>query len=92
MNLNDLCLGCIKEKGGKKVCPHCGYDNTAHNEQPQYIKPGTILNGKFLVGKGLGHGGFGITYLGFDLNLDIKVAIKEYLPSSLASRTQNEES
>ena len=35
----------------------------------------------------LGVGGFGITYLGFDDNLNQAVAIKEYLPSAFAIRT-----
>ena len=34
----------------------------------------------------LGAGGFGITYLAFDTNLEKRVAIKEYLPSSVAVR------
>ena len=34
----------------------------------------------------LGLGGFGMTYLGFDHNLDKAVAIKEYLPSDIATR------
>lgn len=34
----------------------------------------------------LGSGGFGITYLGHDHNLDKAVAIKEYLPNDLAVR------
>ena len=34
----------------------------------------------------LGQGGFGITYLGWNIALDIPVAVKEYLPSDLATR------
>ena len=37
----------------------------------------------------LGHGGFGITYLGWNMALDIPVAIKEYLPADLAMREQD---
>ena len=37
----------------------------------------------------LGSGGFGITYLGYDHNLDKAVAIKEYLPNDLAVRADN---
>ena len=37
----------------------------------------------------LGSGGFGITYLGYDHNLDKAVAIKEYLPNDLAIRGDN---
>ena len=37
----------------------------------------------------LGHGGFGITYLGWNVTLDIAVAIKEYLPADLAVREQD---
>ena len=37
----------------------------------------------------LGHGGFGITYLGWNLALDIPVAIKEYLPADLATRERD---
>ncbi len=37
----------------------------------------------------LGFGGFGMTYLGFDHNLNKAVAIKEYLPSDISTRTSN---
>ena len=37
----------------------------------------------------LGVGGFGMTYLGFDHNLDKAVAVKEYLPSDIVIRTSD---
>lgn len=84
MNPEKVCYGCFREKE-PGVCPYCGYDDTS--EQPFLaLPPGTILNGRYLTGKVLGVGGFGITYLGYDLTLDIKVAIKEYMPSGLATR------
>lgn len=66
-------------------CPVCG--KTDSGEIPaHHLIPGTILNGKFLVGRSLGEGGFGITYIGRDTNLDIRVAIKEFYPNGFVSR------
>ena len=86
MNLEHICYGCFQEKpDGALVCPHCGF--CAEEEQPFLALPmGTLLNGRYMTGKVLGVGGFGITYLCYDLTLEIKVAIKEYMPSSLATR------
>ena len=47
---------------------------------------GTRL-GEFELVKLLGEGGFGIVYLAHDHSLQRRVALKEYMPSSLASRT-----
>ena len=47
---------------------------------------GTVLEGRYRVGEILGEGGFGITYLGHDIKLDIPVAIKEYYPFGVAVR------
>jgi len=40
----------------------------------------------YLLERVLGQGGFGITYLARDTNLDQRVAIKEYLPIDVATR------
>lgn len=74
------------EETTSNPCPHCGY---LHRKQPAHgyaLQPGTILHGKYLIGSMLGQGGFGITYIGWDLALNRKVAIKEYFPSSYVSR------
>ena len=42
--------------------------------------------GEFEIVKVLGEGGFGIVYLADDHSLDRRVALKEYMPSSLAQR------
>ena len=81
----DRCFGCMEEIHGYP-CPVCGFD-PAQAAAPNYVLPyGAILNGRYIVGKMLGRGGFGITYIGFDLMLQRKVAVKEYFPSGQVSR------
>jgi serine/threonine protein kinase len=85
--IDTTCMGCfeqLKSVGG--ICPNCGYNEAAQIIPPHQLRPRTILNGKYLLGKVLGEGGFGITYIGWDLNLDIKVAIKEYYPTGFVTR------
>lgn len=67
-------------------CPFCG-SSISVNVPPHHLAPGTVLNNKFLVGAAIGEGGFGITYIGRDIKLDMKVAIKEYYPSGYANRS-----
>ena len=67
---------------GEPFCSECGRPYGSVETEPFALKPGTILDGKYLVGEMLGQGGFGITYIGFDLLLEQKVAIKEYYPMS----------
>ena len=69
-------------------CPVCGCDVNIQNALHQ-LPVNTILNGRYIVGKVLGAGGFGITYIGYDLKLDGKVAIKEYYPSGAANRSMS---
>lgn len=79
------CYGCMKIKKNSPFCEHCGHDERDTNA-PHQIPVGTVLKEQYLVGKALGQGGFGITYLGWDLYLDIPVAIKEYYPSGMVMR------
>jgi serine/threonine protein kinase len=55
-----------------------------------HLEPRTVLLDQYLLGRVLGHGGFGITYLAWDLNLETKLAVKEYLPTGVATRTSGQ--
>lgn len=70
----------------ERVCHYCGFSQYNDNAHSMSLAPGTILNGKYIVGKTLGEGGFGITYLAWDLNMETKIAIKEFFPTNLVSR------
>lgn len=91
------CLGCMNEYDDRSmpaiqrvVCPYCGYDQTTPPVESYQLRLGTILEGKYIVGKVLGAGGFGVTYIGFDASLERIVAIKEYLPGNFATRAEGQ--
>ena len=52
------------------------------------LAPGFRLH-EYRIDGVLGQGGFGITYLATDINLNARVAIKEYLPEQIAFRTSD---
>lgn len=83
-----VCFGCMSERTEDRICSICGWEHSSEPLSHMHLKPGTVLQGKYLIGKALGQGGFGVTYLALDMNLDVKLAIKEYLPQDLASRSQ----
>ncbi|MCK5129151.1 MAG: serine/threonine protein kinase, partial [Clostridiales bacterium] len=85
----NLCPNCFAEEGNNDICPDCGYDIKNRSDNGEYLPAGTILIGKYMIGKVLGHGGFGATYLGMDLTVSEKVAIKEYLPAGVAVREKD---
>lgn len=58
-------------------------------EHRNSLQPGYRLHW-YVIKKILGQGGFGITYLAEDTNLNQEVAIKEYLPVELAMREQDD--
>lgn len=114
MDLNNLCMGCMKEKpSGFETCPYCGFNIIFYHQKieseelsiietnkktalsgsnmvrelPQRPLPaGSKLDSNYIVGKKLGAGGFGVSYIGFDLNFERKVAIKEFYPRGYADR------
>ncbi|MCR4892494.1 MAG: YARHG domain-containing protein [Lachnospiraceae bacterium] len=53
---------------------------------PLALRRDAVLQGKYIVGDILGQGGFGITYKAVDRKSGQLVALKEYLPDTMATR------
>ena len=85
-----VCYNCFREKQNNGVCPLCGYDPAGNaTKYPLALKQGAILNGRYVIGRVLGQGGFGITYIALDDRRKRRVAVKEYLPTDFAYRTED---
>ncbi|MDO4750246.1 MAG: serine/threonine-protein kinase, partial [Eubacteriales bacterium] len=72
--------------------PNCGYEPKKDAESyPLALRPGSILDGRYIVGRVLGEGGFGITYAAMDYDSRRLLAIKEYYPAFLVTRVGGRE-
>ena len=88
VNVRDpLCYACMSPLPAMDAaCPRCGERNADTHNLPHQLPCGTVLAGRYLVGRALGQGGFGVTYLGMDLSLGIRVAVKEFFPAGFVVR------
>ena len=90
-NDKNLCASCFTPLGENEAfCTSCGHKEGAELTYPSALPGGSILLGRYVVGKVLGKGGFGITYLAYDTRDNKRVALKEYLPDSLIHRSTGE--
>ena len=77
----------MKPLGQAPVCAYCGSNNlNSPPGAPYHLCRGTVLAERYLIGDVLGEGGFGITYIGLDVTLGKRVAVKEFYPSGAANR------
>ncbi|MDR2931722.1 MAG: serine/threonine protein kinase, partial [Oscillospiraceae bacterium] len=82
-----ICMGCMERiDDTADICPLCGYKKGTPPREAYHLPPETILRGRYIVGRVIGYGGFGVTYIGLDAQLERKIAIKEFLPSDFATR------
>ena len=81
--MSHYCYGCMKPLAEGELCA-CGYDGKQNHSHQ--LPTGTELDQRYVIGRVLGQGGFGITYIGRDLFLEKTVAIKEFYPHTLVTR------
>lgn len=80
-----LCLGCMNKLDDNGLCNHCNFDPNKPQAK-SYLKAGTILDDRYIVGKILSFNGEGVSYIGFDKVTSEKVVVREYFPDTLCKR------
>ena len=79
------CYGCMRSLPYPDApCPHCGYDKRLVPFNRNHLEPGTMLCGRYVIGRPMGLGSFGNTYIGWDTAGDMAVIVKEFLPTEFA--------
>lgn len=81
------CMGILEDD--VNVCPECFYNIETENNSPA-LKAGTILSGRYLIGKVLNFANDSITYIGRDLYSDTVLSIVEFFPSKILTRENDE--
>lgn len=85
-NPKNLCLYCFSELDFRRVCKNCEKEDDKTPSPPHHLPKRTVLNKKYVIARSIGEGGFGITYLAYDLVFNRPVAVKEYYPSGYVAR------
>jgi len=70
------CYGCMNLVANGQYC-NCGFDLNSYSMAAYWKQPGYFFDDRYELGKVIGEGGFGVTYIGFDHRTNKKVAIKQ---------------
>lgn len=91
MSTERLCLNCMAGYMTGKVCSHCKKPEgtAALNRPPDALPAGmNLAGGRYCLGRVVGKGGFGITYLAWDRKWNRRIVIKELYPQNEVSRNK----
>ncbi len=80
-----ICPNCFSQSFDGVRCLDCSYE-MKDEKCIEDMKLFHVLKNRYVIGRSLGAGGYGITYAAFDRVGGSKVCIKEYFPSGLAVR------
>ena len=83
-----LCMGCMTLRDTKGPCGYCGY-NDSEPYNIDYLPPHLQLGERYIVGRLLSCNGEGACYIGYDLQEDFKVVLREFAPLKLAVRNHS---
>lgn len=79
------CFQCMEEyEEGQEKCPVCGFFD--QQEDGVWLEPGTILQGRYIVGTFLYYMESDLLYIGWDALFSRKVLIQEFFPQFCSMR------
>ena len=81
----ERCPYCFKPLAEGEKCD-CRYEESKNVRIEEALRPGTVVGACYQIGGVMGQGGFGITYCGYDLDMQKIVAIKEFFPEGWVTR------
>lgn len=84
MSFEHLCPDCFRESFYSGKCNNCGY--IAEERSERCLPLFQVLSERYLIGRVLGIGGFGITYKAYDIYNNVPCAVKEYVPMNISVR------
>lgn len=81
------CMQCMKAlENGESVCSRCGFSASAVQPEP-YLPLGTILKGRYVLGKMIKKTVDSAVYIGFDTVSSKTIEIREFFPLPMAERS-----
>lgn len=86
--MGQLCLGCMKESNGEKICPLCGFDSTTEQPAPFLPLGVKLQDNNYLVGRKIDNNAEGARYIGFSEKMNSPVIIHEFMPAGICGRAK----
>lgn len=82
----EMCPDCFGRNITDGICGDCGFNTAKYVWEDYQLPLFTVIGGKYIIGRAIGEGGFGITYTAYSKELNAKYAVKEYYPAEISGR------
>lgn len=84
------CMGCMESiPFNSVICPKCGYNEEAAQPAP-YLKAGSLIMRKYLVGRVLNTSPDTVTYIGANIETGQTLTINEFFPEKIVTRSEGQ--
>jgi|GEM_PF-1810409 len=86
------CISCLSEynPNASTRCPVCGFDISGYRHDPAALPPGTLVGGRYIIGKRADYDrcGYSINYAALDTQTGSRVSVVEFYPREFVARNQ----